>query len=161
MKGEKWTMLCVCGFTHIPSFVPPHSLFARLKRSVIHDDDEPFLLCFSASTRSFFLPSWLPRKKHKMRIHILTAFLLVINVAASHSSPLNSHARRSFDVVKRQLVSNLVNGALDGLGLGSESAPRCKNSVFLPCFQMAAAAAAAPRHPPIRLLHLQPATQVR
>lgn len=75
------------------------------------------------------LPSWLKQhpsreKTQKMRIHIFTAFLLVLNVAASHSSPLHSHARKSFHGVKRQLVSDLINGALDGLGLGGESARR-------------------------------------
>jgi hypothetical protein len=51
-----------------------------------------------------------------MRIHVFIPFLLVINVVASHSSPLNSHA--TSNGVKTQLVDNLANGALGGLGLG-------------------------------------------
>ena len=89
-----------------------------------------------------FLPSWLKQhpsreKKQKMRIHIFTAFLLVLNVAASHSSPLHSHARKSFNgLKKRQLVGDLINGVLDGVGLGSgESARRCTNVFSDLCFR--------------------------
>ena len=133
MKGEKWRNVV---FAPLPTSFPSFCRIRFLRASsaqLFTTTTNRFILCSSAYTRSLSpgisLPSWLKQhpsreKTQKMRIHIFTAFLLVLNVAASHSSPLHSHARKSFHGVKRQLVSDLINGALDGLGLGGESARR-------------------------------------
>lgn len=133
VKGEKWRMF-VCLWLYplpLPSFrrfrflrASSAQLFTTTTNRAFQHTHAPFLV---------FRLSWL-KQYPQMRIHIFTAFLLVINVAASHSSPLNSHARKSFNGVKRQLLSDVLSGALDGLGLGGKSACQCKWLGSLPCF---------------------------